>query len=1015
MNPMCENIVKVLSSFADGGSLHECAKKLFETLGYSSARTGEINNVDHFIQLLEKKKKLTDRQRALLVDWWLSAEIVFQFTGDEIKKEKKLLNALEIERIESFLFVAVELKPNDYSRTKLADMTRVVNRGFAMPVIILFRNDDSLTLAAVHRRPNKLDSSSDVLEHVSLVKNIRIDKPHRAHISILADIALPNLVRKGAKDFDNLHSLWEKVLDISNLNQRFYNDLFKWFEKAIEQCHFPDDGAREGSAERHVIRLIMRLLFIWFLKEKNLVPEELFEESFANKALKHHAPENTDYYRAVLQNLFFATLNTEINKRAFDKEAKGCCHDFGKYRYRDLLSKPKDFVSLLRIIPFVNGGLFDCLDDFTSTGKSGQLVDVFTDNPPTDQKLVVPARLFFDHSDGLFPLLNRYKFTVEENTPIDREVALDPELLGRVFENLLAAYNPETRETARKATGSYYTPRKVVDYMVDEAIVAALSGMAQSDDDRDETGWHKKLHHLLDHGYAFDDGGKLFADKDESNKVVRIISRIRILDPAVGSGAFPMGILQKLTLALRRLDPDNSQWEELQRELAIEHAKAAFAIDDLHEREVILREISNTFERYRKSDFGRKLYLIQNSIYGVDIQPIACQLAKLRFFISLVIEQQRTDDDADNYGIKPLPNLETRFVAADILISPDITKQGTLGEEKIEDIENRLHKVRQQYFNARTRETKLELQKKDDALRIELASTLEGLDFGHDYSEAIAKWNPYNQNAQAEWFDPKSMFGSNDFDVVIGNPPYIQLQKNSGRLGKRYRDKKFETFASTGDIYQLFYERGCRLLKPGEGTLAYITSNSWLKAEYGRSLRRWFAERHTPLSLIEMGKDVFNAIVDTAVLIVRNGKGEPVTCRAVDVEQASDDRFPPPKGDWGTLQPESERPWMALSSIERAVMEKMETAGTPLKDWDISIYRGIVTGYNDAFIVDTASRNRLIAEDPKSEEVLKPVLRGRDIARYRANWAGFWLIDTHNGYQGVPRSTLMTIRRSRLI
>ena len=139
---------------------------------------------------------------------------------------------------------------------------------------------------------------------------------------------------------------------------------------------------------------------------------------------------------------------------------------------------------------------------------------------------------------------------------------------------------------------------------------------------------------------------------------------------------------------------------------------------------------------------------------------------------------------------------------------------------------------------------------------------------------------------------------------------------------------------------------------------------------------------------------MFNAIVDTAVLIVKNGKGEPVTCQAVDVEQTSGDRFPPPRGDWGTLQSDGERPWMALSSIERAVMEKMEAVGTPLKDWDISIYYGIKTGFNDAFIVDQATRDALIAEDPKSAGVLKPVLRGRDIARYRANWAGLWLIST---------------------
>jgi len=465
---------------------------------------------------------------------------------------------------------------------------------------------------------------------------------------------------------------------------------------------------------------------------------------------------------------------------------------------------------------------------------------------------------------------------------------------------------------------------------------------------------------------------------------------------------FPMGVLHSLTLALRRLDPDNRLWEALQKERARQEAAAAIDTTDRAARDEELLEVSRIFETYRDSDFGRKLYLMQNGIFGVDIQPIACQIAKLRFFISLVVEQEANDELAANYGIRPLPNLETRFVAADTLLGLSAERQQVLRSDRVMALERRLRQVRERYFNARSRREKMRLRGEDKKLRTDLADELKA-DFGPDDAREIAGWDPYDQNTRTGWFDPEWMFGVTDgFDVVIGNPPYIQLQKDGGRARKIYKDAGWETFASTGDIYQLFYERGCGLLKPGEGVLAYITSNSWLKAEYGRSLRRWFAERHTPLSLIEMGKDVFNAIVDTAVLIVRNGKGQPVTCRAVDVEQASNDRFPPPKGDWGTLQPDSERPWMALSSIERAVMEKMEAVGIPLRDWDISIYYGIKTGFNDAFIVEQATRDALVAEDPKSEEVLKPVLRGRDIARYRANWTGLWLIDTHNGYTDVP-------------
>ena len=331
--------------------------------------------------------------------------------------------------------------------------------------------------------------------------------------------------------------------------------------------------------------------------------------------------------------------------------------------------------------------------------------------------------------------------------------------------------------------------------------------------------------------------------------------------------------------------------------------------------------------------------------------------------------------------------------------------QRTLGEQgDVGKIEEELKLNREKHFNAKTPEAKRECREKDEELRSNLADALAAGGIGSSHVEKVSNWNPYDQNGLAEWFDPEYMFGVERFDVMIGNPPYIQLQKNRGEMRRRYQSAGYDVFASAGDVYQLFYERGMNVASEGHGILAYITSNSWLKAEYGRLLRQYFASRHTPLTLVEMGKDVFeNAIVDTALLIVRNGKGHRrVTCQAVDVEETKDGRFPPPKKAWGTLKPEGERPWIALSSVERAVMEKMEAVGTPLRQWDISIYYGIKTGYNDAFIIDTAVRDRLIAEDPSSEKIIKPVLRGRDIARYRANWAGLWLIDTHNGHAGVP-------------
>ena len=382
--------------------------------------------------------------------------------------------------------------------------------------------------------------------------------------------------------------------------------------------------------------------------------------------------------------------------------------------------------------------------------------------------LDVPARLFLDPEHGLFPMFRHYKFTVEENTPLDREVALDPELLGRVFENLLAAYNPETKETARKATGSYYTPRQVVDYMVGEALVEALAGNAQSTIQDDEF-WRERLRYLLDWEIAKADAGDFFEPK-EKESLVRAIAGLRVLDPAVGSGAFPMGVLHSLTLALRRLDPDNRLWEALQKERARQEAAAAIDTTDRAARDEELLEVSRIFETYRDSDFGRKLYLMQNGIFGVDIQPIACQIAKLRFFISLVVEQEANDEPAANYGIRPLPNLETRFVAADTLLGLSAERQQVLRSDCVMALERRLRQVRERYFNARSRREKMRLRGEDKKLRADLAHELKA-DFGPDDAREIAGWDPYDQNTRTEWFDPEWMFGVTEgFDVVIGNP-----------------------------------------------------------------------------------------------------------------------------------------------------------------------------------------------------------------------------------------------------
>ena len=718
------------------GSLVQNARNLLNTLGYQSERTLalESSTAEAFIAAYDSQGTL-NRDRALTGEW-SSIELLFQLSGDDLTytdatgwlfdpSQTQVDNTI----IQSYLFFALRLEGSNYNRTQLSQITREINKLFMMPAMLLFQHGETLTLSIINRRLHASEPSRDVLEKVTLIKDIDFKDPHRAHIDILFDLALEPLNQThGIHNFVELHRAWEKTLDTQELNKKFYRELFAWFEWAVVEGKFPADKNRTLKPEEHIIRLITRLLFVWFIKEKGLIADELFNEARISPLLKdYHRDTGDSYYRAVLQNLFFATLNTEIGKRRFSKGGNAGHRNFSLYRYKDQITDPDTLLTLFEKTPFINGGLFDCLDSEEATRDGGYRIDCFSDEHY--RKLSLSNRLFFDADRGLIPLLKGYKFTVEENTPIEQEVALDPELLGKVFENLLAAYNPETGATARKQTGSYYTPRPIVDYMVEEALVAALAAQV-SPMDGDAKFWDERLRYLFDYAKAFDDASESF-DSREADEVVRAISELKILDPAVGSGAFPMGVLHKLTLALRRLDPDNARWEQLQKERAIQRAAAAFDTKDRQTRDEELTEISRIFENY-SGDFGRKLYLIQNSIFGLDIQSIACQIAKLRFFISLAIEQE-PDNNADNFGIKPLPNLETRFIAANTLIG--LEGERTLTSTKAKALEVELGDNRERHFHATTRPQKLACKREDRKLRRALAKELKDIGMPADDAE----------------------------------------------------------------------------------------------------------------------------------------------------------------------------------------------------------------------------------------------------------------------------------------
>ena len=991
-------IKQTLRTFAEF-PLREAGTRLLNTLGYHSRRIGNPGiDAERKRRLLDAAAQRQSTAEKLRINDWDAFHLLFQVTDEEMHAQQALFetHAIDDALMQSYLFAALKLSGDAYTRTQLVNITRFVNKQLPQPIMVMFHYGHCLTLAIINRRwdrraakPAAVGGTRHILEKVTLIKDINLRAPHRAHLDILAELSLENLVQtQDVHNFDTLHKAWEGVLNTEALNRQFYGELYEWYQWAVAECRFPDD-----APQLQVIRLITRLLFIWFLKEKKLVPIALFDKDAAATRLKEFSLETSDYYQAILQNLFFATLNTPLDKRAFSTRNRQAHRNPNKYRYADLLRTPDAFLAYLKQVPFVNGGLFDCLDTFEGTRAGGFRIDCFTDDENARWRLHVPAKLFFDETSGLFPLFSHYKFTVEENTPVEQEVALDPELLGKVFENLLGAYNPETQSTARRATGSYYTPRDIVDYMVDEALVAVFKQKC-APTDGDATFWDERLRYLLDYAQAFDDASEWF-DAAETENLVRAISGLKLLDPAVGSGAFPMGLLHKLTLVLRRLDADNTRWESLQRERAQQRAAAAFDTTDDATRPEELLEIDETFKRYRDSDFGRKLYLIQNCLYGVDIQPVACQIAKLRFFISLAIEQE-PDSAAENFGIRPLPNLETRFLAANTLLG--LSGKRTFTSPRTQELEREILLNGERHFHAVTRAQKLACQRQDKALREALAAELRDVGMPAEDAEKISSWDRYDTHAVAAWFAPERMFGIREgFDVVIGNPPYIRHEKI--RALKPALKMQFEDFfASTADISVYFYKRGAELLRE-RGILTYICTNKFMRSGYGKNLRQFLSAEMSLQTFLDFGSvSVFEAAVDTCIVLVEKGWAAPGHhFRAATLRQNSEDfdvreEFETQSFLMQASQLTAEE-WVLTSPDAIALLGKLQGIGTPLGEYTHNgLYRGLITGCNDAFIIDESVRAQLIAEDANSAELIKPLLRGRDLRRWKSAEANRYLI-----------------------
>ena len=910
----------------------------------------------------------------------------------------------------------------------------------------------------------------------------------------------------------------KEAFSVETLTREFYGRLFAWYEWAMDVrtgVTFPNDSQDATANRRYnneaVIRLITRLMFVWFIRQRNLVPGILFAVEGVAKLLKDFqatSMEADNYYQAILQNLFFATLNSPIEKRGFipAKRYKGANAGYfvkTRYRHAKTFKDPARFKDeVMAAVPFLNCALFDCLDKQDHETGRLMLFDGFSENPK--RQAHVPNGLFFHPEKGLIPLFERYEFTIDENNADDADVALDPELLGKVFENLLGAFNPETKETARKATGSFYTPREIVDYMVEEALKNHLkTHLAKKHSNEDIDTWLKDLFSTV----RADEGAELPFGEGVRAEIAEALYSCKILDPACGSGAFPMGVLHAMVRLFQRLDPDNTDLNErLLKRYSDDKKRVLEGYCTPDEREEWLETLKLQLgESQRFPNYARKLYLIENCIHGIDIQPIACQISKLRFFISLLCDQLRSNfnQEAKNHGLLALPNLEAKFVCANTLVSlPKVDDELALGSQEIAALRERLQTNRHHIFRARTYSQKERYRKNDEAIRDQIKAAVktqlghpddelvklerdviaklrkdretvaeprlktvrkpiqgdlfggseqEGLAFEtvdvnqrrRDQIDAqiaaaeraiakeldkasprhaqaidqlaglVASWDPYDQNKVSPFFDMKWMFNMEaGFDIVIGNPPYVQLQANGGELAKTYQGCGYESFCKTGDLYCLFYERGFQLSNK-LGTVCYITSNKWMRASYGQVLRRYFSARTNPIMLIDFaGEKVFeSASVDTNILILEHGENRGQTLSVIADEECRSglSRFVSEHAFVNSYTKDDT--WLILSGAEQKLSESL-MKGIRIDELPIQINLGVKSGFNDAFIINDETRTKILSECSDCEErirtqkLLVPILRGRDVLRYGKRWAGLYLVGMHNGTEKTEREMI---------
>jgi len=685
----------------------------------------------------------------------------------------------------------------------------------------------------------------------------------------------------------------EKAFSVESVTKEFYKGLVKEYEKLLgEHLTYPTNS--DNDKKEFAIRLIGRILFIKFLNKKVLIPDDIFLTC-------------QDYYHEKLEPLFFEQLNTQKVERK------------------------KEFVN--DSIPFLNGGLFEPLnlDFYEWNGDESRYAHI----------LKVDDRFFSE----LYEHLNQFNFTIDENSIEDSDLSIDPEMLGRIFENLLAEINPETSQNARKSTGSYYTPREIVEYMVNSSLLEYIKTKTDIDEEVLKTIIFKNQEPSHDY---------------DKTKILSAIFELKILDPACGSGAFPMGLLQRIVKILELIDEDATIWFKLQSK----------EFKDAHKN--------------RNKNYIRKLSIIKNTIYGIDIQPIAIEISKLRFFLSLIVDEEGEPE--------PLPNLEFKFVCANSLLPKP--KNNQLATLEYFMLEGDLLKLKNEYFEA-SGERKKVIKKEYAEMQKKMFEEEEATNLLSALENKLTDYNPFDPVSVAGFFDSDFMFNIKDgFDIVIGNPPYLRVQGIDKIESEKYK-KLYKSATGSYDLYVIFTERAIKLLGKN-GLVNFIMPHKWVNSAFGKGLREVAKEKFFKfISFREY--QVFNASTYTSLVWFKNKSD---TVRYIGLEKdlqtnsdlkafldsITDDKYTITKNE--KLSGDA---WTFSDNKIAKVLAKLDEQPLRVSDVFEKIFQGIATSKDSVYFLSECIENNEMIEGYSKEldrrisiekELVKPALKGKDIKKY---------------------------------